>query len=81
MKIKESLGERIFTVCNTLFMIILMVLMIYPLYYVLMAISRTTPAASSPAWAIRNALSATPSTPMWICSGSIPPTVPAPLSS
>lgn len=37
MKIRETRGERVFTVCNTLFMIILMVLMIYPLYYVLMA--------------------------------------------
>ena len=37
MKIKETPGERVFTVCNTLFMIILMVLMLYPLYYVLMA--------------------------------------------
>lgn len=37
MKIKQTPGERAFSIINAVFMVILMVLMIYPLYYVLMA--------------------------------------------
>lgn len=34
MKIKVSLGQRIFDVCNVIFMLILMIVMVYPLWHV-----------------------------------------------
>ncbi len=34
-KIKKSRGERIFQVCNTIFMLFLCVIMFYPLYYII----------------------------------------------
>ncbi len=37
MKLKPSMGDIIFRVCNTIFMILLMIVCVYPLYYVLMA--------------------------------------------
>ena len=37
MKIKESNAYRAFTVCNTIFMVFLMVIMLYPMLYVLFA--------------------------------------------
>lgn len=37
MKIKQTLGERIFNVFNVLFMLFLMIIMIYPIWYVLVA--------------------------------------------
>ncbi len=37
MKIKESLGERVFQVVNTIFLITLSIVCIYPLWHVLMA--------------------------------------------
>ncbi len=37
MKIKQSKGEKIFDICNVVFMFLLVFITIYPLYYVVMA--------------------------------------------
>lgn len=37
MKRKKSIGERVFTICNRLIMIVLILLTLYPMYYVLIA--------------------------------------------
>jgi len=37
MKIKQTPGERAFNIFNAVFMVLLMLIMVYPLYYVLMA--------------------------------------------
>lgn len=37
MRIKQTPGERIFSIFNTVLMIVLMIIMLYPFYYVLMA--------------------------------------------
>ena len=34
MKIKVSLGQRIFDICNIIFMLIFMIVMVYPLWHV-----------------------------------------------
>ena len=37
MAIKRSLGERVFRVCNTIFLVLLMIIMAYPIWHVIMA--------------------------------------------
>ena len=37
MKIRRSMGEKIFNVCNIIFMLLLIVITLYPFYYVIMA--------------------------------------------